>query len=270
MRSVLVTGASKGIGAATAVGLGKAGFEVVVHYLGDRDGAERTRAEIDDAEGKSRILQFDVRDRAASRSAIERDIEANGAYYGVVSNAGIHRDNAFPMLTGDEWDDVIRTDLDGFYNVLQPCVMPMIRAKQGGRIVTLSSVAGVVGNRGQVNYSAAKAGIIGATKALALELAKRGITVNCVAPGLVETGMLAGDRRRADPARDSRAPARAARGGRRIGLLPVFGSRGVRHAASDQYRRWVVVSGVGRGRSSLLGTNRRHRNARGRGAASGR
>jgi 3-oxoacyl-[acyl-carrier protein] reductase len=191
MRSVLVTGASKGIGAATAVGLGKAGFEVVVHYFGDRDGAERTRAEIDDAEGRSRILQFDVRDRAASRSAIEGDIEANGAYYGVVSNAGIHRDNAFPMLTGDEWDDVIRTDLDGFYNVLQPCVMPMIRAKQGGRIVTLSSVAGVVGNRGQVNYSAAKAGIIGATKALALELAKRGITVNCVAPGLVETGMLA-------------------------------------------------------------------------------
>jgi 3-oxoacyl-[acyl-carrier protein] reductase len=191
MRSVLVTGASKGIGAATAIGLGKAGFEVAVHYLRDRAGAERTQAAIDGAGGKSRTLQFDVGDRAASRNAIEGDIEANGAYYGVVNNAGIHRDNAFPMLTGDDWDDVMRTDLDGFYNVLQPCVMPMIRAKQGGRIVTLSSVSGILGNRGQVNYSAAKAGIIGATKALALELAKREITVNCVAPGLIDTGMLA-------------------------------------------------------------------------------
>jgi 3-oxoacyl-[acyl-carrier protein] reductase len=190
MRSALVTGASKGIGAATAIALGEAGFEVVVHYLRDGDGAERTRAAIDAAGGKARIVQFDVTDRAACRRAIEADIEAHGAYYGVVTNAGIHRDKAFPMLTDDDWDDVIRTDLDGLFNVLQPCVMPMIRAKQGGRIVTLSSVAGVLGNRGQVNYSAAKAGIIGATKALALELAKRRITVNCVAPGLIETGML--------------------------------------------------------------------------------
>jgi 3-oxoacyl-[acyl-carrier protein] reductase len=190
-RSVLVTGASKGIGAATAAALGRAGFEVAVHYHSDRDGAERTRAEIDGAEGKSRIIRFDVGDRGATRTAIEADISAHGAYYGVVTSAGIHRDNAFPLLTEDDWDDVLRTDLDGFYNVLHPCVLPMIRAKQGGRIVTVSSVSGILGNRGQVNYSAAKAGIIGATKALALELAKRRITVNCVAPGLVDTGMLA-------------------------------------------------------------------------------
>jgi 3-oxoacyl-[acyl-carrier protein] reductase len=191
MRSVLVTGASKGIGAATAVALGKAGFEVVVHYHSDRSGGENTRAAIDAAGGQSRILQFDVRDRDASRTAIETDIGTHGAYYGVVSNAGIYRDNVFPALTGTDWDDVIRTDLDGFYNVLHPCVMPMIQARKGGRIVSVSSVSGILGNRGQVNYSAAKAGIIGATKALALELAKRAITVNCVAPGLIDTGMLA-------------------------------------------------------------------------------
>jgi 3-oxoacyl-[acyl-carrier protein] reductase len=190
-RTVLVTGASKGIGAATAIELGSAGFEVVVHYRSDGDGAERTRAAIVAAGGRARTLAFDVADRAACRAAIEADIAAHGAYYGVVANAGIHRDNMFPLLKDADWDDVLRTDLDGFFNVLQPCVLPMIRLKQGGRIVTLSSLAGVMGNRGQVNYSAAKAGIIGATKALALELAKRAITVNCVAPGLIETGMLA-------------------------------------------------------------------------------
>ena len=191
MRSVLVTGASKGIGAATAVALGRAGFEVAVHYHADRDGAERTRAQIGADGGKCRVLQFDVRDRDATRTAIERDLASGGAYYGVVCNAGVHRDNVFPALTGADWDDVVRTDLDGFYNVLHPCVMPMVQARQGGRIVSVSSVSGILGNRGQVNYSAAKAGIIGATKALALELAKRGITVNCVAPGLIDTGMLA-------------------------------------------------------------------------------
>jgi 3-oxoacyl-[acyl-carrier protein] reductase len=123
---------------------------------------------------------------------LEADLATHGAYYGVVSNAGIHRDNVFPALTSDDWDAVLRTDLDGFYNVLHPCVMPMVQAHRGGRIVVLSSVSGVLGNPGQVNYSAAKAGLIGATKALALELAKRKITVNCVAPGLIETGMTSG------------------------------------------------------------------------------
>ena len=135
------------------------------------------------------LMCFDVADRDAAAKTLMRDIEAKGAYYGVVCNAGIHRDNAFPALTDSDWDDVLRTNLDGFYNVLHPIVMPMVRAKQGGRIVVLSSVSGLIGNRGQVNYSASKGGLIAASKALAVELAKRRITVNCVAPGLIETEM---------------------------------------------------------------------------------
>ena len=190
-RSVLVTGASKGIGAAIAAKLGRDGFTIAVHYLSDLAGAERTADTIRAAGGECRLLTFDVCDRVGSGAALEADIAAHGAYYGVVNNAGVHRDNAFPLLTDQDWDEVIRTDLDGFYNVLKPCVMPMIQARRGGRIVTLSSVSGVLGNRGQVNYSAAKAGVIGATKALALELAKRKITVNCVAPGLIDNVVLA-------------------------------------------------------------------------------
>ena len=190
-RSVLVTGASKGIGKAIACQLGSDGFDVVVHYHSDREGADETAKFIEDAGVKVRLLQFDVSERDACRQKIESDIEEHGAYYGVVNNAGTCRDNAFPALSGEEWDVVMDTNLGSFYNVIQPCVMPMVRARNGGRIVALSSVAGVMGNRGQVNYSAAKAGIIGATKALALELAKRKITVNCVAPGLIETAMTA-------------------------------------------------------------------------------
>src|SRR5690606_33971493 len=118
------------------------------------------------------------------------DVSSHGAYYGVVCNAGIHADAAFPAMTVEQWDGVLRTNLDAFYNVLQPLIMPMVRRRAPGRIVTLASVSGLIGNRGQVNYSAAKAGIIGATKALAVELAKRQITVNCVAPGLIDTDML--------------------------------------------------------------------------------
>ncbi len=188
-RSVLVTGASKGIGRAIALRLAQDGFNVVVHYHRDAAGAQQTLAEISGAGGLGRILQFDVAEREATRNAIETDIAEHGAYYGVVNNAGITRDGAFPALTEDEWDSVIHTNLDSFYNVIHPCVMPMIGLRKGGRIVTLSSVSGIMGNRGQVNYSAAKAGIIGATKALAIELAKRKITVNCIAPGLIDTGM---------------------------------------------------------------------------------
>jgi 3-oxoacyl-[acyl-carrier protein] reductase len=190
-RAVLVTGASKGIGAAVATTLGGEGFTVIVHYLSDAEGAQRTAEAIRAHGAGVRLLAFDVGDRRATRAAIEADIAAHGAYYGVVLNAGVHRDNMFPLLTDRDWDEVLRTGLDGFYNVLQPCVMPMIEARQGGRIVTMSSVSGLLGNRGQVNYSAAKAGIIGATKALALELAKRKITVNCVAPGLIDNVQLA-------------------------------------------------------------------------------
>ena len=190
-RTVLVTGASKGIGRAIARRLAHDGFHIVVHYGADKAGAEATLADIAAAGGDGRVIGFDIADRPGCAQAIIADIEANGPYYGVVLNAGIARDNAFPAMPGEEWDAVLRTNLDGFYNVLQPAIMPMVSARRGGRIVTLSSVAGLVGNRGQTNYSAAKAGIIGATKALAIELAKRSITVNCVAPGLIETAMIA-------------------------------------------------------------------------------
>ncbi len=138
---------------------------------------------------QARVLQFDIAARAAVAAALAADIAQHGCYYGVVCNAGVVRDNVFPAISGEDWDIVLKTNLDGFYNVLNPLIMPLVRRRAPGRIVTLSSVAGVIGNRGQVNYSAAKAGIIGATKALALELAKRDITVNCVAPGLIETDM---------------------------------------------------------------------------------
>ncbi|WP_279503344.1 3-ketoacyl-ACP reductase FabG2 [Aeromonas veronii] len=188
--TVLVSGASKGIGRAIALKLAADGFTVVVHYHSDQQGAQATLDEITALGGNGRLIQFDIGDRELCRTRLEADIEQHGAYYGVVCNAGIVRDGAFPALTDDEWDDVIHTNLDGFYNLLKPCIMPMIGLRRGGRIVTLSSVSGIMGNRGQVNYSASKAGLIGATKALALELAKRRITVNCVAPGLIDTGMV--------------------------------------------------------------------------------
>lgn len=189
-RRVLVTGASKGIGKAVAVQLGKDGFDISIHYHSDESGAAETLAQILSADGSGRLLQFDVADRAATRAALAADLSEQGPYYGIVSNAGLVRDNTFVALSEADWDTVINTNLDSFYNVIQPCVMPMVRAKEGGRIVTISSVSGMMGNRGQVNYSASKAGIIGATKALAMELASRNITVNCVAPGLIDTGMV--------------------------------------------------------------------------------
>ena len=189
-RCILVTGASRGIGRAIALRLARDGFDIAVHCRSRRDLAEAVAAEIEALGRKARVLEFDAADRAGCATAIDTDIAAHGAYHGVVCNAGIARDGAFPALSEEEWDSVVHTNLDGFYNVLHPVVMPMVRRRKPGRIVTLSSVSGLVGNRGQVNYSAAKAGIIGATKALALELAKREITVNCVAPGLIETEML--------------------------------------------------------------------------------
>ena len=187
--TILVTGASRGIGRAIALGLAAQGYDIVVHYGRDETGAARTLDELSTLDVRGRLLGFDVSNRDESAAGINADIAEFGAYYGVVCNAGITRDNAFPMLSGDDWDAVLRTNLDGFYNVIQPLIMPMIRRKKPGRIVAISSIAGIVGNRGQVNYSAAKAGIIGAVKALALELAKRKITVNCVAPGLIDTDM---------------------------------------------------------------------------------
>ena len=188
-RTIMVTGASRGIGKAIALTLAKQGFDIVLNYRSRDEEAQSVATDIRAMGRNTRLLPFDIADRNQAMSSIENDIETNGAYYGVICNAGIARDAAFPAMSMQEWDDVIHTNLDGFFNVIQPCIMPMVRAKDGGRIVTLSSVAGLAGNRGQVNYSASKAGIIGATKSLAVELGKRKITVNCVAPGIIETDM---------------------------------------------------------------------------------
>jgi 3-oxoacyl-[acyl-carrier protein] reductase len=182
-----VTGSSRGIGRAIALRLARSGFAVTVHCRASRGEADALAAEI----GGS-VLQFDVAERAAARGALEQEVAAHGPYYGIVCNAGVTRDNTFAALSGTDWDEVLDTSLGGFYNVVHPLLMPMVRARKGGRIVTIASVSGIIGNRGQVNYSAAKAGLIGATKALAVELASRSITVNCIAPGLIESDMTEG------------------------------------------------------------------------------
>ena len=179
----MITGSSRGIGASIARRLAGE-YEVVLHARSKSDELLKMASELG-----AKFMTFDVADTAAAKEAIETDMEANGVYYGVILNAGITRDNTFVGLSDEEWFDVIDVNLNGFYNVLRPALMPMIRARKPARIVTLSSVSGVIGNRGQVNYSASKAGIIGASKALAVELASRGITVNCVAPGLIKTDM---------------------------------------------------------------------------------
>ncbi len=187
--TVLVTGSSRGIGKGIALRLARDGHDIALHCRSNIAEAEEVAKQVRELGQEARILQFDISDRNQCCEVLEQDVEEFGAYYGVVCNAGVARDNAFPAIPGEEWDEVLRTNLDGFYNVLHPLMMPMIRRRKPGRIVTMSSVSGEMGNRGQVNYSAAKAGIIGATKALAIELAKRKITVNCVAPGLIETEM---------------------------------------------------------------------------------
>jgi 3-oxoacyl-[acyl-carrier protein] reductase len=189
-RRVLVTGSSRGIGSAIARRLAADGFWVTLHCRSARNEAQALAESLGASTPvRPELLQFDVRDRELARVTLEQDIATHGPYYGIVCNAGITRDNAFPALSGEDWDLVLDTSLDGFFNVVHPLIMPMVRARKGGRIVTLASVSGVMGNRGQVNYSAAKAGLIGATKALAVELATRKITVNCVAPGLIATEM---------------------------------------------------------------------------------
>lgn len=189
-KRILVTGASRGIGHAVATELASQGHPVVVHYGQRQDLAEQICAEILGQGGRATTLGFDLANREQCRDRITADIEANGAYYGMVLNAGITDDAPLPAMTDEQWDQVIATNLGGFYNVVRPAVMPMIQRRAAGRIVVMSSVAGLIGNRGQSNYAATKAGLIGAAKSLALELAKRKITVNCVAPGLIETDMV--------------------------------------------------------------------------------
>ena len=187
---ILVTGSSRGIGEETALYLAKSGFNIVLHCNSNLEKANILKEKVKSFGVDARVLQFDVKNRKQCFDVLTKDISENGIYYGVVLNAGIAKDNVFPVMEENEWDDVIDTNLGGFYNVLKPIVMPMIEQRIKGRIVAMSSVSGLAGNRGQVNYSASKAGIIGAVKALSLELAKRGITVNCVAPGVIETDML--------------------------------------------------------------------------------
>ena len=188
-KQVLITGSSRGIGKETALYLAQNGFDIILHCNKNIQKAEEVLKSIQNFGVKGRILQFDTKNREECKKIITGDIQKNGAYFGVVLNAGIARDVVFPIMEDDDWDSVLNTNLGGFYNVLKPIVMPMIENRIKGRIIAMSSISGLRGNYGQVNYSASKAGIIGAVKALSLELAKRKITVNCVAPGVIESDM---------------------------------------------------------------------------------
>lgn len=188
MNDVLVTGASRGIGKAIALYLAENGYNLVLHCSKNAERLNDLKSEIESKGVKARTLAFDISNRAEAKKVLLNDIETNGVYYGIVLNAGIAMDNPFPAMEDNEWDKVLDTNLGGFYNVIRPIIMPLIQAKKG-RIVVMSSISGQCGNRGQVNYSASKAGLIGAAKALSQEVAKRHITVNCVAPGVIETEM---------------------------------------------------------------------------------
>jgi 3-oxoacyl-[acyl-carrier protein] reductase len=185
----LVTGASRGIGAAIAERLATAGHPVILNFRSRVDAAEAVKARIEARGGSAELARFDVADASATLEAITRLLEDPRPIGVLVNNAGIVADAPFPSLEEGAWTSVTRTTLDGFYNVTRPLVMPMVR-QRWGRIVNIASVSGVIGNRGQVNYAAAKAGLIGATRALAAEVAKRGVTVNAVAPGLIDTDMI--------------------------------------------------------------------------------
>ena len=188
MKRALVTGGSGGIGAAICKRLAADGLHVIVHANRGRDKADAICAAIVADGGSAEVAVFDITDAAATKVALEALLEA-GPIQVLVNNAGIHADAVFPGMTSAQWHDVIDVSLHGFFNVTQPLTMPMIRTRWG-RIINVSSIAAVTGNRGQVNYSAAKGALHSATKSLALELASRGITVNAVAPGIIATGMI--------------------------------------------------------------------------------
>ena len=190
MKRALVTGGSGGIGAAICRRLAADGHHVIVHANRNRARAETVVAAIVAAGGSAEAVAFDVTERAATAAALERLLEA-GPIQILVNNAGIHADAVFPGMSAEQWHAVVDVSLNGFFNVTQPLTLPMIRTRWG-RIVNISSVAAIAGNRGQVNYSAAKGALHAASKSLALELASRGITVNAVAPGIIATDMSEG------------------------------------------------------------------------------
>ncbi len=190
MRRALVTGGSGGIGAAICRHLAADGCHVFVHANANRDAAQRVVEEIRAAGGSAEVVAFDVSDARATKVALDAML-AQGAIQILVNNAGIHDDAVFPAMRAEQWHRVIDVSLHGFFNVTQPLTMPMIRGRWG-RIINVSSIAAIAGNRGQVNYSAAKGALNAATKSLSIELASRGITVNAVAPGIIETTMIDG------------------------------------------------------------------------------
>jgi 3-oxoacyl-[acyl-carrier protein] reductase len=191
VRRVLITGSSRGLGKAIAFELAESGFSLTLHGRTESEQLVQTKRELEEQfSAPVNTIFFDQSDRKATREALTLELESNGAFYGLVLSAGVISDAPFPGMQDSEWDGVINTNLGGFYNVTRALLLPMIQARQGGRIVLLSSISALTGNRGQVNYAASKAALIGATKSLARELAKREITVNCVAPGPVDTDML--------------------------------------------------------------------------------
>ncbi len=187
MKRALVTGGSGSIGAAIARRLAAEGCHVYVHANANRQRADTVAAEIRAQGAGAEAVVFDVTDSGAAAAALQR-LLADGPIQILVNNAGIHEDAVMPGMTPGQWSRVIDVSLNGFFNVTQPLLMPMI-GKRWGRIVNVSSVAAITGNRGQTNYSAAKAGLHGATKSLALELASRGVTVNAIAPGIIDSAM---------------------------------------------------------------------------------
>jgi 3-oxoacyl-[acyl-carrier protein] reductase len=191
MRRALVTGGSGGIGAAVCRRLAADGSHVFVHANANRDAAQRVVEEIRAAGGSAEVVAFDVSDARATKVALDAML-VEGAIQILVNNAGIHDDAVFPAMRAEQWHRVIDVSLHGFFNVTQPLTMPMIRGRWG-RIINVSSIAAIAGNRGQVNYSAAKGALNAATKSLSIELASRGITVNAVAPGIIETTMIDGN-----------------------------------------------------------------------------